>query len=1136
MTRIAGLLSCCCVAWLAACTGQDASTPPASTPKAASAPARPVVEPEIVVQLAHQAPVVAVQWVDRGRHLVSLARDGSIVFWDVASGAILDHAQMPHDLRVAEGDALPLRAFATDADAASLAIAYSIPGDDARPPDTICPGAARRDVRTCSYTLDLATRSVRPDAGVTLPADPPRDAAARFPQSPDGTLRPEPNHADGARGLFDEHDDNLQFDDPTCVSLARCRYGVNLFRTGSTTPAIRLVGQPRSYFLDADLSADGRQMVRVEALVNATESRVQVLDLGSGTGERAFVPAGAYHRVTWVGPRRYLLQSEGFDATDDTADAAAGLPPAQVADPACALRGACPRIDSRWQMQALDDGGSFVALGSMAGCYRAAGRGVFCPGSEADAAGATSLDPPADGLLFHAAGASGWAPMQQPDWRGQVITAIQSSPDRRQLAVATRAWEQVGTPGLRLVLRVWLLDIDGRTAVAPERALVTIEHPVADAGAFSDSDAIRALSFTADGTRIVFTQALAAVGDAANLYIADAQGDKPVRKLPGFSRRVVAIGNARAFDLDRQTLVDIDSGKPIARDMGQAPLVAAGWIDAGKLLWAATDDGVLRFWDGVDGSPQLSLYTFPDNRYFALAPGGRYDTNLVADTNVVRWRVPDAPWQSLAAQTFMRDYYTPGLYAKLLDCRAAGQCADAFKALPPIASLNRVLPQVRIADVRAGRSAAEAVVTLELREGVDAAAPNGKTRSGVYNPRLFRNGRVVAMAPLQPDADGETLPAWRRRNAVEGTAGGATRRLAFTVPLPTGAGEDVQVFSAYAFNDDRIKGETASIRYTRPSVAPVAPRAYVVAIGIDDYDTPRFRLNYSVADARLLASRLAQVPGYDTRALVLAGERDAHGRRHRIDRATIVRVLSLLAGDGDRAATLRALKAAGIDASMLQPATPDDLVIVSYSGHGWADRQGGFFLIPTDGRWPDGARMPDLASVLPTSALVAPLRAMAAGEIALVIDACHSSASVADGRFKPGPMGDGGLGQLAYDKGIRILAATQADDVAFEDARLKQGLLTYALAVDGLAPGGGKADLDGDGTIRLDEWLAYAVRRLPSLAVEARAGPAGAAPSGARAITFDDEPADATPSRVQQPSLFDFNAMPSPVALRRSGG
>ena len=104
--------------------------------------------------------------------------------------------------------------------------------------------------------------------------------------------------------------------------------------------------------------------------------------------------------------------------------------------------------------------------------------------------------------------------------------------------------------------------------------------------------------------------------------------------------------------------------------------------------------------------------------------------------------------------------------------------------------------------------------------------------------------------------------------------------------------------------------------------------------------------------------------------------------------------------------------------------------------------------------------------------------------------------------FKPGPMGDSGLGQLAYDKGIRILAATQADDVALEDARLGQGLLTYALAVDGL--GAGEADVDGDGDIRIDEWLVYAVRRLPTLANDARVGRISAAGNGAVSYTHLD--------------------------------
>jgi len=560
----------------------------------------------------------------------------------------------------------------------------------------------------------------------------------------------------------------------------------------------------------------------------------------------------------------------------------------------------------------------------------------------------------------------------------------------------------------------------------------------------------------------------------------------------------------------------------------QAPLVRAGWIERSRLLWATTDDGAIHFSDADDGTPQLTLYTFPDNRYFAVAPGGRYDTNLAADTPMLRWVVPDAPWRSLASQTFMRDYYEPGLYRRLLDCRASDTCSTAFEPMPAIASRNRVLPDVRITSVRAGRDAAEAVVAIEVREGVDADAPNGRTRSGIYNPRLFRNGRLVAMAPRQVDAVGIDVAQWRTRNAVQAADG--VHRVEFTVPLPTQAGEQSQVFSAYAFNEDRIKGETTTLAWTRPALAPRPRRAYVLGIGIDDYDTPRFRLNYAVADARLMAAQLSAIPGYQTHQLVLAGERGASGQRARVDRATLIRVLSLLAGDGDREATLAVLRADGIDASMLQPATPDDAVIVSFSGHGWANARGDFYLIPADGRWSDGADSPDLSSVLATSDLVAPFQLMRAGEITLVIDACHSAASVADGRFKPGPMGDSGLGQLAYDKGIRILAATQANDVALEDAGLGQGLLTYALAVDGL--GSGEADLDGDGSIRVDEWLAFAVRRLPALANDARVGRIAAAGTGTRAITFNDLPDGAPLRRVQQPALFDFNPQPSRFVVR----
>lgn len=1132
--RVAGLL-CSCLALLAAgCSGPgDAPPTTSATARTASAPP-PAPEPRIVVQFGHQAPVIAVRWVDGGRHLASLARDGSIVLWNVASGTLLDHAQVPLDPRLLQSDApdgpaLRFHAITDGASPDTLALAYT--AADAAGAARACGGAHRAGTPWCLFRLDLATRAVTADP--TLPA-PPADAtgeARAWPVSPDGTLRPVQNHGNGRRGLPDTRDEHFGSIDPTCTTVKRCRYGVTLLSTDDSAPPRAFTVDPRGYFLDADITPDGRMLVRVEEAFADGRTRVETLDLAGGRRAPSFMPARDYHHVRWVDGARYLLRSDGYEATDDTEEAMAGVPPALVADADCARRDACTAVPARWQVQPLADG-ALVALGSLEdGCFRHASDddGLYCLADDTRPEDGNSTgDPPATGLAYRAADGGDWQPLAAQAFRGQAITALAVSPDRAQLAIATRVWDRADAPGAKQQLQVWLMDAAPGNRAAPRR-LVEIVDPLGEAAQFTDEDTIRALSFSADGRRLVFTHAPAArpAGAAADLYIVGTDAAAAVRKVDRFGRRAVAIGEDRVLGMDDGTLLELDGARPVARLPLRGSALRAGWIARSRLLWVAADDGTLQFFDAGDGTLQLTVHMLPGNRFFAVAPGGRYDTNLEADSALVRWVVPDAPWRSLSAQTFMRDYYEPGLYGRLLDCRASDTCATVFKALPSIASLNRVLPEVRITGVRAGRDASEAVVSLEVREGVDAGAPNGKTRSGVYNPRLFRNGRLVAMAPAQSDVAGGDSAQWRARNAVQARDG--VHRLTFTVPLPTQPDDAAQVFTAYAFNEDRIKGETATFAWTRPAVAPRPRHAYVVTIGIDDYDTPRFRLNYAVADARLMASRLADIPGYQTHALLLTAERMPDGRRTRVDRATLGRVLSLLAGDGDRASTLAALQATGIDARMLRAATPDDVVIVTFSGHGWANPRGEFYLIPGDGRWPDGADGPDLATVFATADLVAPFQAMQAGEITLVIDACHSAASVADGRFKPGPMGDSGLGQLAYDKGIRILAATQADDVALEDARLGQGLLTYALAVDGLQRG--EADLDGDAGIRIDEWLGYAVQRLPTLAADARVGRI-AAGQGTRAITFSDLPADAPARRVQQPALFDFNPRPSRVVLR----
>ncbi len=103
-----------------------------------------------------------------------------------------------------------------------------------------------------------------------------------------------------------------------------------------------------------------------------------------------------------------------------------------------------------------------------------------------------------------------------------------------------------------------------------------------------------------------------------------------------------------------------------------------------------------------------------------------------------------------------------------------------------------------------------------------------------------------------------------------------------------------------------------------------------------------------------------------------------------------------------------------------------------------------------------------------------------AAQLLLVIDACNSGQALESEEKRRGPMNSKGLAQLAYEKGMYILAASQSYEVAFESATLQHSYLTYALVEGGLKTAAAdKEPTDGEVTLR--EWLGYATREVPRL-------------------------------------------------------
>jgi hypothetical protein len=83
-----------------------------------------------------------------------------------------------------------------------------------------------------------------------------------------------------------------------------------------------------------------------------------------------------------------------------------------------------------------------------------------------------------------------------------------------------------------------------------------------------------------------------------------------------------------------------------------------------------------------------------------------------------------------------------------------------------------------------------------------------------------------------------------------------------------------------------------------------------------------------------------------------------------------------------------------------------------------------------------------------------------------------------------GPMNSRGLAQLAYEKGIYILAAAQSHQAALELERLGHGALTHTLVELGLK----EMEADNapqDQRLTVREWLDYTVVHVPEETEEA---------------------------------------------------
>lgn len=675
------------------------------------------------------------------------------------------------------------------------------------------------------------------------------------------------------------------------------------------------------------------------------------------------------------------------------------------------------------------------------------------------------------------------------------ISALSFSPDSKFLTIGT--WEQS--------IQLW--------SVSSGKLLRTLQKSKDRVSDF-DSGSINSLAFSPDG----YLLASSSLDGTTKLWnIANGKSIKtfvdsfgPVGFHP---QGKVLISGTKLWDVNSGQLLRVIQNQ-------DSEIRSVAFILDGKVIAAGGADGAIRLYDSMTSQIIATLIVLPNGYSAVVAPDGRFDTNHIDEIKGLHWVMPDDPFTSVPIETFMRQYYEPHLLSRILK-------GEKFKPVPPLMELNRVQPRVFVHKPEPEPGAPDEVtIQVEVARGTGEYLQDGKKitkTSGVHDLRLFRDGQMVGYVEGEVTLEnGRAIIPFHH------------------IKLPHDANKKSVEFSAYAFNVDLVKSDTNRREYSLPALAPHQGKAYIISFGVNASRNPHLNLRYAAPDAQLMASvlkqkldeRNAQTKEYsEVVAIPLLADYGANGKLDvaTATKANFANVLHLLAGEPVDAKQLQELKTHIPGIEKIEKATPEDLLIIAFSCHGDLDRDGNFHLlpydvdesIPEDGAWQKSISSEDLSRWL---------RYVDAGEMAMIVDACHSAGAVG-GEFKPGPMGSRGLGQLAYDKGMMILAASQADNVALESARVRHGLLTYALLKEGIEAG--RADNQPkDQKVLLTEWLNYGVSRVPSLAEEVRKG-AVTDLKGIRVIVPPSSNAAAQPP-AQQPSLFNFKKQRREVILEQN--
>ncbi len=603
--------------------------------------------------------------------------------------------------------------------------------------------------------------------------------------------------------------------------------------------------------------------------------------------------------------------------------------------------------------------------------------------------------------------------------------------------------------------------------------------------------AIRGVAFAPDG------QSLASVGDDGSLRLWDWQAGKETKATksrPGTLHSVVFSPDGTALATGgSESLAYLWDVATLGRrgvSTGHAGAVqAVAFAPDGALVATGAADGGVRLWDMATGQERRALPGQAGSVYaVAFTPDGRLVAAASANGTIQLWDVGTGKVDAvLAGHTgpALTLAFSPdgSLLASggqdrsiRLTARPGGPVATGSPPAPPPVVASTPPSAVSPAPPEAVPPRPPPVVvstppSAEPPSAADRPAPSSPATSAASSV-VKRPPPVIAIA-----SPAETQQVTTERVQVLGATAsdsgvariefrvngqlvkqhdkrGATRvsNVDFAEPLVLREGKNEITVTVI---DMENQATTRALTVTRTQDTRLLDpgKIWAAVIGISQYKTVN-SLQYADQDALSFSDYLLNQLGVPKDNVFLLTNQQA----------TLVNVRRTLGTE------------------LKRKASPRDTVLIYFAGHGAPE---------TDATSPDNDGLekylvvydsdPDdlYTTGLPMREVEIIFERLAAERVVFIADTCFSGATT--GRtFSTGGrravVSEAFLTRLSHVKGRVVLAASRANEVSAERPDMQHGVFTYYL-LEGLR---GKADLDGDNMITIDELYNYVSQKVPA--------------------------------------------------------